>query len=343
MFARSSLRVAQRAAILTVSTFSFLAPLYAADDAAPKPVISVEQPVFSFGEISQGTIIKHDFIVKNIGTADLLIQRAIAGCGCTAALPPTGPILPGQAAPISVQFDSAGFEGSITKEVRVFSNDVETQTPILSLKGQVESGVLIDPVRINFGEVFKGGQMPTRSATVSLKSGNKGEIKSLSTFSQDLTVTTKSITKNKAEAEISLKPEVKTGELRDRVLITIVGEGGVERSFNIPVVAIVKGAVDLQPRTLSVGVIEGAQPIVRSARLTANSKEPLKVLSVTSDSPAVTVDSKVIKDGKAYGITVQVDPAKVKTDLRASVRIETDNKEQGTVILNVYGILPPKQ
>ena len=62
-----------RHAVICLLLFSFLIPAssWAAEKAGPGMVIP--EPVFDAGNVDQGTPIKHDFVVKNTGDAELRI------------------------------------------------------------------------------------------------------------------------------------------------------------------------------------------------------------------------------------------------------------------------------
>lgn len=322
----------------------FVLPLGAlSDDAIPKPVIVIDSPVFSFGSVPQGALVKHDFLVKNTGTMDLIIQKVTPSCGCTAALPPNGPIPAGQSAAITVSFDTSGFEGDKEKTVRVFSNDIDNPQPVLTLKGRIDTALVIDPVRVSFGDVMQSEFVKPADVSIKVKDGVEGTIKEIATFSKALTVTTKSNDGKNAVASVGLSSQLLPGELRDRVLITLAYKDGREQTFNIPVIGNVAAGVVIQPRTLSFGVLEGPDPIIRNAKVVGVGKDSFDISSVESDSDNVHVSYKAVKPGQIYVLTITVDPKDFSLDLRAVVKVTTTSKEQPSLTLNVYGIVPPKK
>lgn len=54
----------------------------AGESLEPLPRLVLDQPVHDAGEIEAGTTIAHEFIIKNEGSAPLLISEVRAGCGC---------------------------------------------------------------------------------------------------------------------------------------------------------------------------------------------------------------------------------------------------------------------
>ena len=51
----------------------------------PQPRLDIEAPVFDAGEIGPGTLVKHEFVIKNTGRAPLEIKEVKPGCGCAVA------------------------------------------------------------------------------------------------------------------------------------------------------------------------------------------------------------------------------------------------------------------
>lgn len=86
------------------------------------PKIELDKVEHDFGTINEGEVVETEFIVKNIGNADLVIADAKGSCGCTVPQPPKEPIAPGQSAPIKVSFDSNGKPGQQSKTVTLTTN-----------------------------------------------------------------------------------------------------------------------------------------------------------------------------------------------------------------------------
>ena len=91
---------------------------------------------FDFGEIKQGDKVSHNYKIKNIGNADLLISSAKGSCGCTVPEWPQDPIGPGEQANIKVTFDSKGKIGKQAKRVTLMTNAIPN-VKILTIKGNI--------------------------------------------------------------------------------------------------------------------------------------------------------------------------------------------------------------
>jgi len=131
-----------------ILTLSLCAVLSAVAFAAP--TIYVAMPVYAFGSVTEGIAVTHTFILKNTGDDVLEISGVRASCGCTTAELATDSIEPGESVDLEVLVDTAGFGGTISKSITVYSNDPET--PVLSLRvmGQVQEA---EPHHISVSDV----------------------------------------------------------------------------------------------------------------------------------------------------------------------------------------------
>ncbi len=101
------------------------------------PKIEAKETHHDFGTIIEGEMAKHEFIVQNVGNADLAIGRVNASCGCTAAKPQKSVLKPNEKTAIQVEFNSQNRLGPQEKFVYVFSNDPQTPELKLSFTGVV--------------------------------------------------------------------------------------------------------------------------------------------------------------------------------------------------------------
>lgn len=324
------------AAVLMV----FPCALLAEDIARPKLV--VPQTVFDFGMVVQGAKVKHDFIVRNQGQADLAIQRVVAACGCTATTASQGTVPPGGEATVTVEFDTAGFSGDKVKTIRLYTNDFDNPSMLLSMKGSIQPDVSISPKSLVFEDVVRGNSPgQEKEVTVEARSGSDVQIEGVRSFSRFVNVREIRGDQRSRKVAVSIHPEVSVGELRDRLVVSFK-KGKEESAINIPVRAIVSGRLKLEPATLSFGVLEGTQPIVRQTRLENRGDGKVAIKALQSSDPAVKAHFKSIQDGRRYVIHVEIDPSLVKEDLRAALEVLTDSPDEPALTLNIYGILPPR-
>jgi hypothetical protein len=94
-------------------------------------------PKKDLGTINEGQKLQINFHLKNTGSAPLVLQSVVPGCGCTVADYPKEPIAPGKEADISASFDSKGREGQQHKEITVTANTKESSQHKLSFNVMV--------------------------------------------------------------------------------------------------------------------------------------------------------------------------------------------------------------
>lgn len=103
----------------------------------PLPVMTFDSLEFKFGTIAIGEKVLHSYHFKNTGDAPLLIGDVKPSCGCTSLKDwPTEPILPGEEGNISIEFNSDGQPGVVTKSIVVHTNAVPADY-YLKLSGNV--------------------------------------------------------------------------------------------------------------------------------------------------------------------------------------------------------------
>ena len=106
---------------------------------AGKAEIKFDKTSHNFGQFSEKQPIqKCTFTFTNTGTAPLVINQAIASCGCTVPAYTKTPILPGKKGEITVTYNGTGkFPGHFKKTITVRSNATTEMTP-LQVEGDME-------------------------------------------------------------------------------------------------------------------------------------------------------------------------------------------------------------
>ena len=99
--------------------------------------ISFEETEFDFGNVPEGTIVKHKFKFVNKGAVPLLITNCRSSCGCTVPNWPEDPIPPGGTGEIAATFNTEGRPGIQRKLIYIDANAFPGDVKIL-LKGVVE-------------------------------------------------------------------------------------------------------------------------------------------------------------------------------------------------------------
>lgn len=134
------------------------APVRAAD--GPQPVARVQEPIGDLGDVIEGESRQHVFEVQNEGTAPLTINEVRPTCGCmVTSYDETIPA--GGVGKITVDFDTTGLEGGISKMLTVFTSDPANPRIELAIKVKVISFLHFNPGLARFmkAQGFEPGQV----------------------------------------------------------------------------------------------------------------------------------------------------------------------------------------
>lgn len=92
---------------------------------------------YDFGTVESGAIVKHKFVLINNGDQNLVIDKVVSSCGCTAAEPERKELKPGDNTTVTVEFNSTGRTGDQLKTISVLSNDSNNPLFQFTISGKV--------------------------------------------------------------------------------------------------------------------------------------------------------------------------------------------------------------
>ena len=104
---------------------------------AAGPKIEFSTPVYDFGRIQAGELVKHTFMFTNNGDQPLELSNVQPSCGCTTAGEWSRKVMNGQTGLVPIQFNSSHFNGDVFKTISVSSNDRQKPVVVLQLKGKI--------------------------------------------------------------------------------------------------------------------------------------------------------------------------------------------------------------
>jgi uncharacterized protein DUF1573 len=105
---------------------------------AKSPRITVEPASFDFGRTLQNKTLVKEFVIKNFGDADLVIENVSTTCGCTVAEGYAKLIKPGGTTPLRVSLETRSSNGKMERKVLVRSNDPATGLLEVKVEATVE-------------------------------------------------------------------------------------------------------------------------------------------------------------------------------------------------------------
>ena len=204
------------------------------------PTLVFEERTYDFGQIIQGDSVEHAFVFSNRGDQPLLINRVRSSCGCTAVLAYTRELQPGSSGEIKATFNSTQFRGPVSKQISIYSNDLQQPVAKLTLKGVVKELVKITPAQLNFGAV-SADQQTTLAVTLLNQSSSPVTFAQLTTTAAELSASFESEELAPGEQtllQVSFRPNPDQARFSGYVIITLGGPQAKE--LRIPVYAMLK-------------------------------------------------------------------------------------------------------
>lgn len=131
------------------------------------PAIKFANPIYNFGETAEGSDVTYTFTFLNSGTDTLKITSVRPTCGCTVVGRFAREVAPGKSGDIPVVFKTKGFEGYVSKTIRVETNIPESEPIILSMEGKINLIIKVDPDNVWLGQTRANG--PPLTKTISVK------------------------------------------------------------------------------------------------------------------------------------------------------------------------------
>lgn len=101
--------------------------------------IRFNKTTHDFGKFSsQKPVVSCEFTFTNVGDKPLVINQAVASCGCTAPVFTKAPVLPGKTGVIKVTYNGSDrFPGAFKKAITVRSNSKKNEIMRLFIIGEM--------------------------------------------------------------------------------------------------------------------------------------------------------------------------------------------------------------
>ncbi len=301
----------------------------------PKPKIKIEPMEYDFGEITQGAVVKHTFVVKNEGDAPLEIM-ARPSCGCVT--PHFDKVIePGKEGRIEAELRSAGFRGAQVKTIQVTSNDPDNPSLTLRLTTNIRVAI----------EVRPSEQIP-----VALKSDGPTvqEVEIVSNTNEPLEVQEVRVNVPFAKAEaqkiddkrtrvvITINPDAPPG--RNTILATARTNSTAQPQVNIAL-NYEKGIV-VTPTTVFFGAINSATPLpIERVVTVSRGDKGFQVKKFEVDDPNIEVKHEATQDGKQHRFILRYKGGWQSGTVRKNLIIETDDPQQSTLRVSIMANVLP--
>lgn len=104
----------------------------------PRSEIVFDKTSYNFGAFSEkNPVVSCVFTFKNTGDAPLVINQAVASCGCTVPSYTEKPILPGKQGEIKVTYNGKGYYPGKFKKIITVRSNAKTRLVRLNISGEM--------------------------------------------------------------------------------------------------------------------------------------------------------------------------------------------------------------
>lgn len=120
------------------------------------PKVVCDATFYDFGSMPPLTVGRHAFVVRNEGSADLLLQPESTTCKCTVSGVRQNRVPPGGRAEVVLEWNSGRHHLGFQQSARVKTNDPHRPTLTLTVGGKVQATAALDPAELSLGSVVTG-------------------------------------------------------------------------------------------------------------------------------------------------------------------------------------------
>ena len=316
------------------------APAYAAPTPAPTtpvviaaigPKIQFETPVYDFGKVKSGEMVKHTFVFTNTGDELLILTNVQPSCGCTTAGEWTHQVEPGKTGTIPIQFNSANYGGQVLKTVTITSNDKTQPSFGLQVKGTVWKPIDVNP---SFAVMNIPPDAQTNVTTKVHIVNNMDELITLSPPESNNKGFTATLTTNAAgkdfEVVITAVPPFEQPNIQGQITLKTT-------STNVPVISVtawanVQQAVVVSPPQVMIAAGPLAAKQTASIMIQNNGANPLKLSEPTVNTKGIDVQLSEPNPGRSFTATLNFPEGfNLEQGAKAEFSVKSDNPRHALI------------
>lgn len=269
------------------------------------PRIEFANPVFDFGTLDSGEVVKHAFIFTNTGSATLEITAVKPACGCTTSDTWDRTVEPGKTGKIPIEFNSKGFGGDLKKTVRVSSNDSSQTNVTLQIKGTVWRAFDIVPHFAYFN--FLPGAKEKQTRTVRIKSNLEEPIvlSDPAWTNKNFNVVLKTVKEGK-EFELTLSADPVQGSGPANTLIELKTSSPKSPVIQVTAAAYAQPLLSIFPTRITLPTSPVQNAVHSTVNIRNNSTNRLELTEATINAEGLEVTLKEVQQGKIFTLAVNV-------------------------------------
>lgn len=320
------------------------------------PILTIVEPLKDFGTVPRGQKLDADFIIKNTGTADLMLISVQPGCGCTVA-DYDKVIKPGMSGRVRAHVDTTAFTGPISKPVTIQTNDPNTPTSQLTIHAVVKPYVEAYPagfvryvmvqgdIQTQSIKLFSEEDEPFKIVSIEIPDAIKEYVKVTSKLIEEPTELVQGGKQGQAQYKLDITlggPTTQVGPLSEK--IKIVTNSKHQPEYLISVTGVVRPSISVSQSLVNFGEVAPADAAAsRSVVVKSNDKAGAAAFQVTrvesSIPKMITAEMAKTDTPGEYEVRLRVAKDAKPGDLDGSVMIYTSDKINPVVTLPIKGTI----
>jgi hypothetical protein len=310
----------------------------------PRPQVTVDEPIADVGKVVKGETVRHEFIVRNTGTAPLEIREVRPACGCT-VVEFDKTIAPGASGKVTASLDTSGLaSGGGSKAISLFTNDPETPRVQLTMQASVLEYLVFNP---GFARFVKGkGNTPGVVENIFYTPRFDGlEITGVESPFPYLDIQYREATDEERRPEGKVPQYVLTLTLdyNKAPVGPMTGEVAVhtnhpkQKTAWLKVSGFVRPLLAVTPPAANYGDIDQPERMTTNFLVKNFAPFAVQVTKVEEDIEGAEAKVTALEAGKVYNVELKFDPKMPKGAFRGVLKIYTDSKEQPVVEVPLTG------
>lgn len=314
-----------------------------AETAGPKLVVAEDKK--DVGQVAKGEPIKHVFVLKNTGTADLHITDVKPSCGCT--VPEFDKVIkPGGEGKVTLTVDTKNFSGPISKTALLITDDPTVPQKTLFLSAIVKPFVEALPYGFFRIQALSGESASSDLVLVSDEPDfkpTKAEAPNSFLRVALAPVPEKELVKdhgtNQWKVTVTTAADAPEGLLGGNVKVTT----GVKKQpeIELPISGFIKPTVSVTPLSINFGNFDPkGDPQKRNVMLVNNNAavESFSVTKAETNVPGISAEVVPV-DKSRVQVVLTVDQKIKKGVFEGDLVIRTNDKARGEVKVPIKGVI----
>ncbi len=306
--------------------------------AADGPQLVIDEPVFDFGTVEQGTSVEHTFRLRNAGHAELRLDHVKTSCGCLAGLASASEIPPGGEGRVNVVLDTTRITGHTTKVITVYTNDPGAPSAGLALNGSVTTDIVAAPSPLYLGKLRRGEAVEREIRVTAGRPGATYEVTAVEHSNPALHTSLERLPDGSGQrVVVTLEPHIPLGRFNDQLVLRTTSPR--QPALTVSVFASVEGDVVVLPPQVTFGLARAGVAAERDLYIRNRGLRPLAVTAVSVPQRVVTYRLDTLEDGQEYRLTLRLRDGLPPGKVEGTVEIFTDHPDEGRLVVPLYAIV----